>query len=45
MNGQEMEAIIRKILGDKNSYTALVAMQNSEQLQSILTWEYDVEQG
>ena len=45
MNGKEMEAIIRKILGDKNSFTALVAMQNSEQLKSILTWEYDVEQG
>ena len=45
MNRQEMEVIIKKVLGDKNSFTALVAMQNSEQLQSILIWEYDVENG
>ena len=45
MNEQEMETIIKKVLGDKNSFTALVAMQNSEQLQSILIWEYDVEKG
>lgn len=45
MDIQEMESIIKKILGDKNSFTALVAMQNSEQLQSILIWEYDVEKG
>ena len=45
MNKQEMEAIIKKVLGDKNSFTVLVAMQNSEQLQSILIWEYDVEKG
>lgn len=45
MNKQEMEAIIKKVLGDEKSFTALVAMQNSEQLQSILIWEYDVENG
>ena len=40
-----METIIKKVLGDENSFRALVAMQNSEQLQSILTWEYDVIKG
>ena len=45
MNKQEMESIIKKVLGDKNSFTALVAMQNLEQLQRILIWEYDVEKG
>lgn len=45
MNKQEMEAIIKKVLGDENSFIALVAMQNSEKLQSILIWEYDVENG
>ena len=45
MNKQEMEAIIKKVLGDENSFITLVAMQNSEQLQSILTWKYDVIKG
>lgn len=45
MNGQEMKKIIRSILGDENSFTAAVAMHNSPQLQSVLSWEYDVEKG
>ena len=45
MNKEEMEAIIRNILKDENSFTALVAMQNSHELQSILIWEYNVREG
>ena len=40
-----METIIKKVLGDENSFRALVAIQNSEQLQNILIWEYDVIKG
>ena len=42
---QTMETIIKKVLGDENSFRALVAIQNSEQLQNILIWEYDVIKG
>ena len=45
MNKQEMKKILRSILGDGNSFTAAVAMHNSPQLQSVLSWEYDVEKG
>ena len=45
MNKEEMEAIIRNILKDEISFTALVAMQNSHELQSILIWEYNVREG
>lgn len=45
MNGLEMTKIIRSILGDEDSFTAVVAMHNSSHLQSVLSWKYDVEKG
>ena len=44
MTGDQVTSYLKKIL-DNDSYTIAVAHNNSEQLQDIFTWYYDVEKG
>lgn len=44
MSGENMEKILRSIFDD-DSFTMTLCFNNSQQLQSILSWKYDVEKG
>lgn len=45
MTAEILETYLREILRDDNSFTMAIAVHNSNQLQSHVSWYYDIEKG